>query len=78
MSPTGVEDTTFERWSSWTISLPASPAPTIRTFRPRATIPPFGRSITVRASRREPATKASSSSGSTSATPRGSLSRSTG
>ena len=48
------------RWSSRTVCSPASPAPTISTSLPRATIPVFGRSITVRASSREPATNASS------------------
>ena len=39
----------------------ASPAPTTSTSRPRATSPPCGRSISERASRRDPATNASSS-----------------
>ena len=49
------------RCSSRTISWPASPAPTISTSLPWATSPAGGRSISVRASSRVPATKASSS-----------------
>ena len=59
MKPIGVYASMRERCISWTISRPASPAPTTMTSFPRATTPKFGRSITVRASSRAPATSAS-------------------
>ena len=57
--PIGVYASRRERCISWTISRPASPAPTTMTSLPRATTPKRGRSISVRASSRAPATSAS-------------------
>ena len=76
--PIGVYASSRERCISWTIRRPASPAPTTMTSLPRATTPPRGRSITVRASSRAPATSASVMRRSVTAIERGSRTLCTG
>jgi hypothetical protein len=78
-SPIGVYPSEGLFSSSLMISCAASPAPTTITSLPRATRPrAVGRSMSVRASIRAPATKASSSSQSMIATERGSRTPATG